>query len=145
MIITGQASRDALPDLLAVLRRFLAAYPDSVFAAATGVEIGVPDAVVHVDRDAPTFARADAEALAARIEQTIENERTGTALLECVAGNPNLLFARPGAVYGAADLPGMRRQYPRPTSPFYFAQVKAATFARELGRWRPFHLPGEAP
>ena len=142
VVITGPDLADALPRLVAAVRRLLAAYADAVFDAATLAEVPT----VEIDAGGATFDRADLAALAARASETLASERTGDYRLVPVPRSVPPLFTLPGNVFQAEDLAEVRRVHRvRPTArpPFYFARINARKFAAEVGRTQPLHLPGE--
>ena len=146
IVAAAQEQIDALPPLLAALRRFLGTYPDRVFTAGSLAEINVAGAAtVRADGGSATFDRADVTALAARIVEVLECERSGTYLLEPVKSASQPLWALDGSAFGEADLPFVRRAYrvaDAAPPPFYFTRIDAATYAHAVGRWQPLHLPG---
>ena len=94
-----------------------------------------------MDPQAESFRRADLETLARQIDDFTWSEQHRTYRLTPAkpAGLPTLLIQR-DAVFQAGDFPRVRLEYhvpPGQAPPFYFAQVDAATFAREVGSWQP--------
>ena len=146
--LADERAFEGLPALLASVQRFLADNRDAVFGAETLPEVNAAGApVVHIDRAAASFERRDVVVLSFRLEAALAGERDAAYLLEPVKTSPTAAFALQGSVFGPADLAGVRRNdqvAARAVPPFYFVRVEAKTYAREVGRWQPLHLPGGA-
>lgn len=146
VVIAGQEQIEALPRLLVSMRRFLGEYADAVFDAASASEMDAPGAPgILVEHGTTTFDRADADALAARIVEVLECERSCIYGLEPMKSADTALYILPGNAFRETDLPTVRRDYrvgAPAAPPFYFARIDVKTYVREVGRWQPLHLPG---
>ncbi len=142
--VTDPEQLNALPRLVASVRRLLAEYTDGVFDAGTLAEVNVPGApTVRMDGGNATFDRADAVTLAVRASETWENERTDAYYLVPVKSS-DALFALPTSVFQAADLPQVRRTRSRrwPRRPF---TSHGSTRGSTRSRWaacNPCIFPG---
>ena len=130
---------DALPAAAAAIRRWLARSGDDVFTPDDLHELPISPLVIAVDPKAESFRRAELETLVRQIDDFAWSEQHQTFRLEIVRG-PGLpiLLSQHGAVFGQDDLARTRAGYRVPRGqapPFYFAQVSAETFAREVGSW----------
>lgn len=145
-VLDSQAKIDALPSLASAIRRFLDSTGDTVFAAQTIVEYDPPPALAAIDSRAETYRRDDLFSLLRQLDHAAATERSGVypfALLK-PPGTPALLILQ-DAVFQSTDLARVRRDYrvkPGAAPPFYFAQVDARTFFRDLGAWTAFRFPG---
>ena len=139
----------ALPEMARGARRLLAESQDAVFAASTAAELGVPPAVVEVDRRAETFRRDELIALAAQMDDASESERTRTyVLLPLRLPDHPLLLIQRGATFPAEQAGEVCRTYRvrrGQAPPFYFAQTTAAAYANRVGRWQELALPVGLP
>ncbi len=129
----------ALPGAAAAIRRWLAQSGDDVFTPDDLHELRVSPLVIAVDPKAESFRRAELETLVQQIDDFAWSEQHQTFRLEIVQG-PGLpiLLSQHGAVFGRDDLARTQAEYRVPRGqapPFYFAQVNAETFAREVGSW----------
>ncbi len=134
-----------MPSLATAIRRFLDATGDAVFAARTVAEFD-GRRLVAMAPTAETFPRADLQSLVQQIDHAADAERTGayTFTVLKTAGSPLLLILQ-DAVFQPGDIARVRSAYhvaPNAAPPFYFAQVDAREYAREVGRWQAFRFPG---
>ncbi len=141
VLLDDPPSANSLSAVADAIRAWLARSSNAVFAAASVTEIAVPPGVLHLDPGAESVSRADFESLARQIDDFAWSEQQQTYRLTFLkpANSPALLIPR-GAVFQAEDLPRVQREYRigrRQPPPFYFAQVDAATFAREAANWQP--------
>ena len=147
VVLDSQEKLNALPRLAASIRRFLDSTQDGVFRTVAADELGADPASVAVGQGAETFSRDDVQSLLRQAEDTAASERTGVYPFMAVKppGSTALLVLQ-DAVFQAADQARVRRDYPvkgNDAPPFFFAQVDARTFAREVGSWQAFHFLGE--
>ncbi len=145
VVLDSREKLDRLPTLAAAIRRFLDGTGDAVFAAPTVAEFDGQGLVVLAPA-AETFPRSDLQSLVQQIDHAAAAERTGTYTFTPwkPAGSPLLLILQ-DAVFQPGDLARVRSAYhvaPNAAPPFYFAQVDAREYAREVGRWEVFQFPG---
>lgn len=146
VVLDSQTKLDALPVLAASIRKFLASTQDTVFAPRTVEEYAGLPAVVAVDPRAETYRRDDLTALLRQIDDVTLAERDGTYTFTALKtpGTPLLLILQ-DAVFPADRLARVQREYRvkrGAAPPFYFAQVDARTFVRDVGAWTVFRFPG---
>ena len=145
VVLDSQEKLDGLPSLATAIRRFLDATGDAIFAAPTVADFDGQH-LVALDPTAETFPRADLQSLARQIDHAAAAERTDTFVFTPLkpAGSPLLLILQ-DAVFETGDLARVRSAYHvalNAAPPFYFTQVDAREFAREVGRWQEFRFVG---
>lgn len=146
VVLDSQAKLDALPALAAAARRFLTPTQDTIFAARTVEEYAGPPLTVAIDPHAETYRRDELFALLRQIDDAVSAERGGfyTFTPFKTPGAPLLLILQ-DAVFQADQLAKVRQECfvkPGAAPPFYFAQVDARTFVRDVGAWTVFRFPG---
>ena len=104
--------------------------------------------LVTVSPTAETYPRADLQSLVRQIDHAADAERTGEYIFTLLkpAGSPLLLVLQ-DAMFQSTDIVRVRTAYhvaPNAAPPFYFAQVGAREYAREVGRWQVFRFLGGA-
>ena len=146
VVLDSQAKLDAMPSLAAAVRRFLASRGYMVFTPHTVDECNLSLAVVAIDPGAETYRRDELTALLQQLDDATATERTGVYIL-APSKRPDMpaLLILQDAVFQASEVARVCRDYrvkPGKVPPFYFAQVDAPTFVRNVGTWTAFHFLG---